>query len=128
MNSRSFRLVAAGIVVSLAGCSGDDSTVAPTPQPSSDRYVNVATGDDANDGSSDSPWKTVTHAVATADSQIVVHVGPGIYDDASGEVFPIALKYGQTLLGNVSSKGAGLEPIVIRGEGPYLPRTYLKIA
>jgi len=120
MKQQILALSLAGIVLALASCSDDESTVAPpTPNPSTDRYVNQTTGDDANSGSSGLPWATITHAVATADSEITIHVASGTYDAAGGETFPITLKNGQTLLGNVANKGAGLSPTLVRGEGPY---------
>jgi hypothetical protein len=106
-------------VLVIAGCSDDESTVAPPgSNPSTDRYVNQATGDDANNGSSGSPWATISYAVATADSEVTIHVAPGTYDAAGGETFPITMKNGQTLLGDLANQGAGATPTLIRGEAP----------
>ncbi|MDH4038698.1 MAG: DUF1565 domain-containing protein [Candidatus Krumholzibacteria bacterium] len=106
-------------MMTIAACS-DDSTVAPAPvPPTNDRYVNQATGSDANSGSAGSPWKTISHAVATADSMITIRVAPGTYNTASGETFPITMKEGQRLIGDVANKGAGTTPTLIQGEAAY---------
>lgn len=121
MNARrTHAFIAALAVLALASCSDDNPAAPAPPAPNPlDRYVNQATGDDANTGKSGSPWETITYAVATADSDITIHVAPGTYDDASGETFPITLKKGQTLVGDVANQGAGATPTLIRGEAPY---------
>lgn len=119
MRFRCYALGCAAFLL-LAACS-DDSTVAPPPggNPSTDRYVNQATGDDGNNGSSGAPWATITHALATADTFVTIRVAPGTYDAANGESFPLIMKKGQTLVGNVAGKGAGGTPTLIQGEGAY---------
>jgi nitrous oxidase accessory protein NosD len=112
-------LVPAALVLAIAACSDDSSNPAGPPKPSTDRYVNQTTGDDSNNGSQASPWATISYAVATADSEITIHVAAGTYNAASGETFPITLKYGQKLIGNVSNKGAGANPTLISGQGAY---------
>ena len=112
-------LVPAALVLAIAACSDDSNNPAAPPKPSTDRYVNQTTGDDANNGSQAAPWATISYAIATADSEITIHVAPGTYNAASGETFPIALKNGQKLIGNVSSKGAGATPTLIQGEAAY---------
>lgn len=117
MNIRHVSVLWAAALLVLAACSDDESTVAPPP--SSDRYVNRTTGDDANDGSAGAPWATISHAVATADSEITIRVAPGTYNSSRGETFPIVMKKGQRLIGNVGSKGAGATPTRIEGGGAY---------
>ncbi len=113
-------LVAAAAVLAMAACSSNDNPAAPviTP-PSTDRYVDQSVGNNGDDGSSRNPWKTITYAVATADSDVTIHVAPGTYDGVNGETFPIQLKKGQSIIGDVANKGAGTSPTVIRGEAPY---------
>ncbi|MEQ8762734.1 MAG: DUF1565 domain-containing protein [Planctomycetota bacterium] len=64
-----------------------------------DFHVDVQSGSDATgDGSSQSPWKTITYAVSQLGSgtnRILVH--PGRYDGSTGETFPIVLRAGMTL-------------------------------
>lgn len=120
MNARTHALALAIAVIALASCSDDESSPVAPPAPNpNDRYVNAATGDDANNGKAGSPWATITHAVATADSEVTIRVAPGTYDTASGETFPITMKNGQTLRGDVANQGAGATPTLIRGEAPY---------
>jgi parallel beta-helix repeat protein len=104
----------------LSACSEDDP-VAPVdnPTPEVGLFVDVTNGDDTNDGSKASPWKTLTHALATADENTTINVKPGTYNDTSGETFPIFMKAGQQLIGDVAEKGAGTTPIIIEGEGDY---------
>jgi len=111
-------LLPAALVLAIAACSDDNNPTGPA-KPSTDRYVNQATGDDGNNGSQGSPWATISHAVATADSEITIHVAPGTYNAASGETFPITLKNGQNLIGDVSNQGAGANPTLIQGQGAY---------
>jgi hypothetical protein len=60
-------------------------------------FVNVATGSDANSGTSPgAAWKTLTRALQTAvDFDDFVHVAPGDHSAASGEVFPLHLGVAQ---------------------------------
>lgn len=111
--------VSIAAVLAMAACSDDDNNPVVPPGNSTDKYVNQTTGSDAYNGSAASPWATITHAVATADSEITIHVAPGTYNAASGETFPIMLKFGQKLIGAVSTKGAAVMPTLIEGEGAY---------
>jgi hypothetical protein len=117
---RALSLLAVAMILAVAACSKDDSPTAPgDATPSTDRYVDQATGSNANDGSSGAPWATLTYAVSTADTNVTIHVAPGTYNTINNEAFPIRLKKGQTLLGDVASKGAGATPIKIQGESAY---------
>ena len=63
--------------------------------PGTTYYVDAATGNDGNDGSSGNPWKTITHAVATVPGGAsgdpnIISVASGLYDVTSNnETFPI---------------------------------------
>jgi hypothetical protein len=46
-----------------------------------DRYVSTA-GSDANDGSPQHPWATITHAGSLAKPGMTIHIAPGIYTEA----------------------------------------------
>jgi hypothetical protein len=52
-------------------------------------------GNDCSD--SDSPCRTITHAMGQADPGDPIHVAPGVYDVQRGEVFPIAIQSGVRL-------------------------------
>lgn len=107
------------LAVALSACS-DDSPLGPAnPPDASSRYVNAATGDDANPGTSGEPWATITHAVSAADTFATIRVAPGTYSAAGGEVFPIMMRKGQQLIGNVTKKGAGTTETRIQGDGVY---------
>ncbi len=63
--------------------------------PTADYYVST-TGSDLDDGlSQGTAWRSITHALDTVPVQvvgvgeIVIHVAPGTYDVAGGEVFPL---------------------------------------
>jgi hypothetical protein len=91
-------------------------------------HVSATTGSDAIPGTSASPFKTLTHALVVADSDAVIVVGPGTYDDANGEVFPLVLEPGQTLLGDTLAKGGdGAVRINLMGHGatPNLPAGWI---
>ncbi|MBN2208201.1 MAG: DUF1565 domain-containing protein [Candidatus Coatesbacteria bacterium] len=64
-----------------------------------DYYVDAELGDDANVGSEDAPWLTITHALnsvlASALSPVTIHVAPGTYDRSwppAAETFPLKMK------------------------------------
>lgn len=110
-------------VLALWGC-GDDGPTAPTGVSQGTFHVSAATGSDANPGTSASPFKTITHALAATDSDAVIVVGPGTYDTANGEVFPLVLAPGQTLVGDTLAKGGdgtGRINLVGHGATPNLP-------
>ncbi|MBN1593470.1 MAG: right-handed parallel beta-helix repeat-containing protein, partial [Candidatus Coatesbacteria bacterium] len=78
-------------------------------------FVNAETGDDANDGSQLSPYKTVTHALACIDGSeadpVTINVGPGVYSaSTNGETFPLYMESW------VSIKGHGQQMTVLDGE------------
>lgn len=67
-------------------------------------YVNSSTGSDTNNGTKNSPYKTITKALSMAVANDSVLVNPGTYDYlTTGESFPILMKSGVKL---VSIKGA----------------------
>jgi uncharacterized repeat protein (TIGR02543 family) len=81
-----------------------------------DYYVNVATGNDSNGGTtSATAFKTITRAlsVATTAGQRV-NVAAGTYTAATGESFPLYIPAEVTLTGNVPGQGSG---VVILGGG-----------
>lgn len=87
---------------------------------SADYYVDASSGDDSNSGSAPGEaWRTIAHALAAAtlDSGMnVIHVAPGVYDAAGGEVFPLRIDSKQSLLAS-----AGPELTIIDGAGIGAP-------
>lgn len=94
-----------------------DVTATGGRAPQADYYVDASSGLDSNSGTLGAPFKTVTHAVSAAGPNKTIFVAAGTYDTALGEVFPIVLESGQSLLGDVANKGAGPAPTVIYGSG-----------
>ncbi len=94
--------------------SSSDSGAAVIP---ADIYVDGVTGDDANDGSLGAPKRTITAGLAAATSGEVVAVFPGQYDAPHGEVFPIELGVGVTLVGDPDNRGIGATTTRILGNG-----------
>ncbi|MHC5743557.1 MAG: DUF1565 domain-containing protein [Nostoc sp.] len=79
-------------------------------------YVNPMTGNDTNTGSRLSPFKSLTRALKVTKILTIIHLESGTYNAASGEVFPLIVPGGVTVVGNEANKGAG---IVISGSGEY---------
>lgn len=68
------------------------------------KYVSCLTGNDANNGTKASPYKTITKALSMAIANDSVIVSPGLYNFINNnEHFPINMKSGVKL---VSTKGA----------------------
>ncbi|AVH69449.1 DUF1565 domain-containing protein [Nostoc sp. 'Lobaria pulmonaria (5183) cyanobiont'] len=80
-------------------------------------YVNPMTGNDTNNtGSRLSPFKSLSRALKVTKIPTIIHLESGTYNAASGEVFPLIVPEGATVVGNEANKGAG---IVISGSGEY---------
>lgn len=91
------------------GCGDDGSSY--------DYYVEAESGDDMNPGTSGEPFATITQALSVALSGERVKVRPGIYDEVTGEVFPLMVPEGVDLVGDPSNLGADT---LIDGGGPAL--------
>lgn len=86
----------AGSPASLARCllRAVVLTALGVPVMAGDWYVDALLGDDANHGQSPvAAWRTLSHALAEIALQPpdehTLHVGPGTYDTAHGETFPL---------------------------------------
>ncbi|WP_414526517.1 S-layer homology domain-containing protein [Nodularia chucula] len=79
-------------------------------------YVNPVQGNDRNAGSRSSPFKSLTHALKTIKTPVIIQLTSGTYSTANGEVFPIVISAGVTVIGNEANKGTG---ILISGSGEY---------
>ncbi|MEA5581212.1 S-layer homology domain-containing protein [Nodularia harveyana UHCC-0300] len=84
-------------------------------------YVNPLQGNDRNAGSRSSPFKSLTRAVKAIKTPVIIQLTPGTYSAANGEVFPIVISAGVTVIGNEANKGA---EIVISGSGEYKTSTF----
>ena len=69
-------------------------------------YVDAEAGDDSNDGSEGSPWKTITHALASAlSTPATIHVAAGTYaPSTNGETFPVNARSYVSLRGENASR------------------------
>ena len=84
-------------------------------------FVNPYSGDDASDGSESTPLKTITKAIQLAKDNTVIKLAQGNYTSESGEKFPIFLKPGVSIEGNLNDRGTG---VIISGGGDFLSRTF----
>ncbi|MBE9198479.1 MULTISPECIES: S-layer homology domain-containing protein [unclassified Nodularia (in: cyanobacteria)] len=84
-------------------------------------YVNPLQGNDTNAGSRSSPFKSLTRALKVSKTSVIIQLTSGTYSAANGEVFPIVISAGVTVVGNEANKGAG---IVISGSGEYQTSTF----
>jgi parallel beta-helix repeat protein len=84
-------------------------------------YVDAVNGNDLGPGTSNEPFKTITHALSADGSDKTIKVRPGTYDAALGEVFPLVLQPGQILIGDEINKGDGAAPTLIVGHGGSIP-------
>lgn len=80
-------------------------------------YVNALSGDDANAGTDQAPFKTITHAMSVALPHDSVKVEPGTYDVTNGEVFPIQIPDSVSLIGDENNRGRGAIYTIIQGQG-----------
>ncbi|MDX2213214.1 MAG: DUF1565 domain-containing protein [Oculatellaceae cyanobacterium bins.114] len=86
-------------------------------------FVNPTIGNNAGDGSQRFPLRTITHALQLAQPNTVIVLNAGTYSTETGETFPLALKPGVTLQGDVASRG---RDIVIRGGGEFISPTFAR--
>lgn len=85
-------------------------------------YVNPATGNDKNPGSSKfSPLKTLSRALKASTKSTIIQLAEGKYNSLTGEMFPLLIPDGVLVVGNEGTKGRG---IVISGSGAYQSQSF----
>lgn len=85
-------------------------------------FVNPSTGNDkTGNGSISAPWRTISQALEASPSNSVIILSPGTYSVQSGEVFPLMLKPGIAIQGNINNKG---QTVTITGGGEFLSRKF----
>ena len=104
----------------LLPAQAETSTVMAQAQSYSVLYVNSQTGNNAGNGSETAPFRTITHALTQANPNTIVKLAPGTYNQQSGEVFPLEMKPGVTLQGEIGDRG---QSIIIQGSGLFLSKT-----
>ncbi|MBL1174356.1 DUF1565 domain-containing protein [Pantanalinema sp. GBBB05] len=83
--------------------------------------VNPNSGNDYTaDGSNLAPFRSLTKALQVAQPNTIILLTPGTYSSETGEVFPIALKPGVTIQGDVPNRG---QMVVIQGGGKLISPT-----
>lgn len=85
-------------------------------------FVNSSQGNDkTGNGSAIAPWRTITQALEASPPNSVIILAPGTYSSTTGEVFPLMLKAGVAIQGDISNKG---KTVTITGGGEYLSRRF----
>ncbi|MFM7371831.1 MAG: DUF1565 domain-containing protein [Sphaerospermopsis kisseleviana] len=85
-------------------------------------FVNPSIGNDQNgNGSRNAPFGTITQALQLAQSNTVIMLATGTYSANTGEVFPLIIKPGVAIQGNIGKKG---KEVNIVGGGDYLSRSF----
>ncbi len=77
-------------------------------------YVNPSEGKDSDNGSDRAPFKTITHALKSAQPGTTLLLAPGTYSAETGEIFPLVLKAKVTLQGDPATRG---QETIIQGGG-----------
>jgi parallel beta-helix repeat protein len=85
-------------------------------------FVNPSIGNGlSGNGSEIAPLKTITQALQLAQPNTVIMLAPGTYSPNTGEIFPLFLKPGVAIQGDVGNKGTGVK---ILGGGEYFSRSF----
>ncbi len=86
-------------------------------------YVNPQSGLDDAVGTVSHPMKTLYRALEQAPPGTVVHLAPGTYNVTTGERFPLQIRQGIRVMGEVPPRGTGgsvqSNKIYIEGSGAY---------
>ncbi|MBD2137477.1 DUF1565 domain-containing protein [Anabaena sp. FACHB-1237] len=135
VNGSVYPLTVVGIsVICLLG-SNSHSSRAQTPRrvaqiiknhqnthPANLFFVHPHIGNDSTgNGTENAPWQTITHALNNATSNSIIILADGTYSTQSGEVFPLIVKPGVAIQGNITNKG---KSVIIHGGGQYLSRSF----
>ena len=95
MQARLSLLVSIAVTIGTASAQGQQGSLAPQV-----RYVDIQNGSDSTGtGTLGNPFRTLSATVGRSDigSIDVLILLPGVYDEAGGESFPIALPDGLSL-------------------------------
>ncbi|MBD2338428.1 DUF1565 domain-containing protein [Calothrix sp. FACHB-156] len=84
-------------------------------------FVNSSSGNDQEgNGTESAPLKTITQALQKASTNTVIMLSAGTYSAETGEAFPLILRPGISIQGDVSNQGRG---VIIQGGGEYLSKS-----
>ncbi|HUU82809.1 MAG TPA: DUF1565 domain-containing protein, partial [Phycisphaerae bacterium] len=76
-------------------------------------YVSGAGSDETGLGTQASPFRTLTKALATTPAILEVRVLPGLYDSLAGEVFPLNVPAGVSVIGTMGEVGDEFDSSVV---------------
>jgi parallel beta-helix repeat protein len=107
----------------LEGVAANDSVVAEAANIAAQNiiYVDPQQGNDSqNQGSRESPLKTLTQALKQAKAGTTIKLAAGTYSVETGESFPLIIREKVTIEGSVGSQGYNT---IIRGDGYFISHT-----
>ena len=107
------------ISILLLNCSEDNSptNIQPDPVTPIDYFVDAVNGSNSNNGSEQTPFRTITHALSVAAAGDSIKVLPGMYNVSLGEVFPLRIPDSVILIGDEDNRGTGSDSTIIAGIG-----------
>ncbi|MCW9680314.1 DUF1565 domain-containing protein [Dolichospermum planctonicum UHCC 0167] len=114
----SFHSVLAQIPTGLEQKLPEEKTISQVNQ----FFVNPSIGNDkTGNGSESAPWQTISQALEKSKANTLIILSPGTYSTKTGEIFPLMLKPGVAIQGDISNKG---KTVTIIGGGEYLSRSF----
>lgn len=110
-------------VAALSVAAVPPSLTAQIPSGARVLYVNPSLGSDAaGAGSSEAgAFRTITYALQQAQPGTVIQLASGSYTKDTGEVFPLTIPQGVSLVGSESNKG---QTVLVIGSGTYLSPSF----
>jgi hypothetical protein len=87
-----------------------------TPAAAPTLHVNPSIGQDQGSGSANDPFKTLHHALSQATPGTIIQLAPGLYNQTSGEVFPLVVSAGIAVVGQATNQGVSVHFV---GSGVY---------
>ena len=88
-----------------------------------DVFVTSDGNDLTGDGSSAAPWRSITHALTQIPPVETIRLGPGAYRESTGEVFPLAVPCGVSIVALENPETTRIAAPV----DPLDPRTLIEI-
>jgi len=104
------------LTVLFNGCGGSGSSASNNPPIISSNafFVDINNGSNNNIGKKDKPFKTISYALSKALMYQTIYVAGGMYDENSGEEFPLILNYNKIYNSSENNKS-----IIIQGSGEF---------
>ncbi len=112
-----------GMGVAIAQPTPSGQLAQRLPQQYNFLFVHPTQGDDARNGGEQTPFRTITRALAAAAPNTIIVLAPGTYSSATGETFPLQLKSGTTIQGDPRTRG---QAVLIKGGGFFLSRSFAR--